>query len=200
MNKLNYHNTPNFEEAERYILKKLETEIDHTLYYHGYHHTIDVLNAAMKIADNEGINNEERCLLRIAVAYHDAGFIFTYKDHEEKGCELAKENLPRFSFSDKQIKMICGMIMATKIPQQPKNLLEQIIADADLDYLGREDVNTIADTLFKELKVHTDLKDEQAWHEVQVNFLNSHSYHTNFSRKFRNPGKQKYLQQLLKNG
>jgi uncharacterized protein len=108
-----------------------------------------------------------------------------------------KRNLPGFGFTKEQIDIICGMIMATKIPQQPKNLLEEIIADADLDYLGREDVYSIADTLFKELKIHANLTDENVWNQVQVNFLNSHSYHTNYSKRLRAPKKQQYLEKLL---
>jgi uncharacterized protein len=85
------HNQPDFKGAENHILQKLEAEVPATLHYHGYHHTIDVMQAAMEIAEEENINDEEKKLLRIAVAYHDVGFIYVYKDHEEKGCEMAKE-------------------------------------------------------------------------------------------------------------
>ena len=37
------------------------------------------------------------------------------------------------------------LILATKVPQKPKNKLEKIICDADLDYLGREDFDNISD-------------------------------------------------------
>jgi uncharacterized protein len=190
-------NKPDFEGAENYILERLKAEVPDTLHYHGYHHTIDVMNAAMEIAEEEKIIEEEKNLLRIAVAFHDVGFIYVYKGHEEKGCEMAKESLPGFGFTNDQIDIICGMIMATKIPQQPKNLLEQIIADADLDYLGRQDVYPIAETLFKELNLHAGITDESQWNQIQVNFLQSHNYHTNYSKNLRAPKKQQYLKELL---
>jgi uncharacterized protein len=185
--------------AELFILQKLQNEVPANLHYHGYHHTLDVMQAAMEIAEEEKINKEEKKLLRIAVAFHDVGFIYVYKDHEEKGCDMAKEFLPGFGLSNDQINIICGMIMATKIPQQPKNLLEQIIADADLDYLGREDVHPIAETLFKELKIYAGITDEKIWNQVQINFLTGHTYHTNYSKNLRAPKKQQYLEELLKN-
>jgi uncharacterized protein len=191
-----HKNQPDYASAENDILSRLEQELTSSLVYHGYHHTLDVMQAAMQIADEEKISEEEKMLLRIAVAFHDSGFIYVYKDHEEKGCEMAKETLPSYGFSEEQINIICGMIRATKIPQQPKNKLEKIIADADIDYLGREDVVPIAKSLFTELKLHANLNDEKLWNEIQVNFLKNHQYHTDYSLKVRAPKKQEYLDQL----
>ncbi len=190
--------TPQFENAEKFIFNRLKKELASTLIYHGPHHTPDVMNAAMKIAETENITGEDLNLLRIAVVFHDAGFIYVYKDHEEKACEMAKDILPLFDFPEKQIEIICGMIRATKIPQEPTNILEEIIGDADLDYLGRDDVYPIAQTLFDELKVHANLRDEKMWDDIQIGFLQKHQYHTAYSKKNRMPNKQQYLQELIK--
>lgn len=190
---------PDFKGAENFIITRLNNELSPTLTYHGPHHTADVMNAAMQIVQTENLMAEEISLLRLGAAFHDAGFIYVYKDHEEKGCDMAKEILPSFGFSEKQIEIICGLIMATKIPQTPKNKLEEIICDADLDYLGRDDAYAIAQSLFDELKVHADLTDEKKWNDIQISFLKNHEYHTGYSRRLRKPGKQKYLEELLKN-
>ena len=182
------------------MLNRLKKELPASLYYHGPHHTLDVMHAAMQIAEAEKITENEKKLLRIAAAYHDAGFIYLYNGHEEKGCEMANETLPGFGFSNEQLSIICGMIMATKIPQQPKALLEKIIADADLDYLGREDVYPIAKTLFEELKTHSGLANEKEWTDIQISFLKNHHYHTEFSLLHREPAKRLYLNQLQKPG
>lgn len=180
------------------MLETLKTELPNNLYYHGYHHTIDVMEAAERIARHENLTGEQKGLLRVAVSFHDAGFIYTYKNHEEKGCELAQELLPGFGFSNDQIAAICSMIMATKTPQRPKNKLENIICDADLDYLGRDDVYAVANTLFEEVKIYFKLVDERAWDELQVNFLNAHHYHTTFALQNRAAKKQQYLDSLIK--
>lgn len=188
---------PDFEKAEAFILETLQQELSSSLTYHGYHHTMDVMQAAMVIADEEHITDEERSLLRVGIAYHDSGFIHTYKLHEEKSCELAKEFLPAFGFTDLQIETVCNMILATKIPQSPKTKLECIICDADLDYLGREDVQAIAATLHKELNLHTGSMDEKRWDEVQIHFLRHHHYYTTYSLTHRKQNKQAYLEELM---
>ena len=122
------------------ILSRLDSNLPKDLWYHGVHHTIDVEKEAERIAISEKITNQEDLLLlKIACLYHDSGFLFTYKEHEAAGCDLAKKELPSFGLDQKQIDTICGMIMATKIPQTPRTKLEEIICDADLDYFGRED-------------------------------------------------------------
>jgi hypothetical protein len=44
------------------------------------------------------------------------------------------------------------LIHVTEIPHKPLNHLQEIICDADLDYLGRNDFQEIADNLKAELK------------------------------------------------
>lgn len=185
------------EKAEQFILRQLKERLDRTLFYHGIHHTLDVVQASAEIAALEGIIDEESLhLLRTAAFYHDSGFMTTYQGHEEAGCALAREVLPGFGYTKTQIEIICGMIMATKIPQGPRNALEMIICDADLDYLGRDDFEAIAATLFEELKVRDMVEDIPAWDAVQVRFLEAHSYWTASERKRRDAVKRRHLQHL----
>lgn len=186
-----------YQKAEEFMLDCLQKELSTDLAYHGSHHTLDVMNAAMKIAAHENLSADEMALLRVAVAFHDSGFIYSHKNHEEKGCDLAKEYLPGFHFTPEQIALVCSMIRATKIPQQPRTKLEQIICDADLDYLGREDVQAIAQTLFTEQLIRSKNIDEKSWDEMQIAFLKDHHYHTPYSLKHRDANKQSYLQRLL---
>lgn len=185
-----------YSSEEKFILQKLENELPKGLTYHGLHHTLDVFNAAMKIAAAENLTAAEMKLLRIAVLYHDAGFISTYKNHEEKACELVKENLPGFGYTAKEIDVICGMIRATKIPQTPHTILEKIICDADLDYLGRNDYYKISNTLLEEMKIYVHLHEEKEWYRIQKKFLEKHQYYTEFGRKNREPQKLQYLKEI----
>jgi len=185
------------DKAEQYVLERLEKGLDRTLFYHGTHHTLDVVQASAEIAALEGITDgESLALLRTAALYHDSGFMSTYQGHEEAGCALAREVLPGLGYTETQIGAICGMIMATKIPQRPKNALERIICDADLDYLGRDDFEPIAATLFEELRVRDMVEDIPAWDAVQVRFLEAHAYWTASERKRRDAAKQRHLQRL----
>lgn len=179
------------------MLGQLEKRLDRTLFYHGTHHTLDVVHASAEIAALEGVTGEESlALLRTAAFFHDSGFMATYQGHEEAGCALAREVLPGFGYNAMQIETVCGMIMATKIPQSPRNALERIICDADLDYLGRDDFEAIAATLFEELKARDMVEDIPAWDAVQVRFLEAHSYWTASERKRRDAAKLRHLQHL----
>ncbi|MCY7411077.1 MAG: HD domain-containing protein [Chitinophagales bacterium] len=189
---------PEYKKAEKFILSRLKKELSPKLTYHGVDHTYDVLDAALKIGAKEKITKEQEYLLSVACCFHDSGFIYLYKGHEERGCKIAEEFLPKYKFSKADIEIICGMIMATKIPQQPKTHLEQIIADADLDYLGRTDFYSIGKTLFEEMKAYKFLETPQQWNQVQINFFKMHHYHTQTSIKNRAPEKKKRLEEIEK--
>src|SRR5687767_7686152 len=175
----------------------LQKGLSPRLTYHSMDHTLDVLEQVQQIAARENISDEETLfLLKIAALYHDSGFLFIYSGHEAKGCEIAKEELPLFGLKTLQIEKICGMIMATKIPQTPGNKLEEIICDADLDYLGRNDFEMISNNLFKEFLDFGFVKDYSHWMNLQVKFFESHHYFTNSSKQLRNPGKMARLEKL----
>lgn len=188
----------NFSAAEDFILNNLKSGLNANLTYHGVHHTLDVLDSAVQIAVAEKVTSNEIALLRIGVLMHDYGFLITYKDHEEEGCRLANEILPQFGFEKKDIEIIERMIMSTKIPQSTYTLIEKIICDADLDYLGRDDYYSIAETLFEEMKIHSGLTDKTEWNHIQLQFLKSHHYHTAYSRMLRETNKQKRITELEK--
>lgn len=188
----------NFKAVEQYIVGVLKRDLPNNLYYHGLHHTMDVLASAEMIGKDEKLSEAEMLLLKVAVLYHDAGFVSVYRNHEEVGCNMAKRDLPKFGFNETEIETICGMIMATKIPQNPHNKLEYIIADADLEYLGTNDFDRIGKTLFEEIKIYLGIESERQWNIIQVNFLKNHKYYTAFCKKNRETKKQKNLEKVEK--
>jgi uncharacterized protein len=182
-----------FDSLKAYVFEQLEKNLATTLYYHGAHHTLYVYNAAMKIAEHENVTGKDLTILMTAVLLHDYGFLETYNQHEEKGCEMAKKILPGYGYSTEQIDMVCSMIMRTKIPQIAFNKLEEIICDADLDYLGTDDFLPIGNQLFKEFLHYGVVKDEEGWNRLQMKFLVAHQYFTGYAKKFREEKKQQNL-------
>ncbi len=188
--------TMQFENAKKFIVDKLKLELPEHLSYHSVGHIKDVYNSAERIAKEEGITGEEMTLLLTAVLFHDSGFLVQQKDHESISCEIAREFLPGFDYSEGEIQQICGMIMATKVPQKPHTHLEEIICDADLDYLGRDDFFTIGNRLFSELRVYGMIQSELEWNQLQVRFLESHHYFTKTAMRLRNDSKNAHLQSI----
>lgn len=187
----------NYRAAKQFIFKRLRAELSDKLFYHGLHHTLDVLKVAKELCASERVARHDAMLVKTAALFHDAGFVKNkHTNHEAEGCIIVRENLPDFGYTAADIEVICGMIMATKIPQSPRNLLEEIICDADLDYLGRDDFHAIGNTLFEELKAYQLIGEERAWNRLQVSFLSAHKFFTNTNKTLRDPVKHQYLEQL----
>lgn len=186
----------NYQAVKAFILDKLERELSPKLTYHGIHHTLDVLQVTTELCSLEGVSAYETMLLKTAALFHDSGFTINNKNHEELGCQLAVAHLPRFDFSEREIERISGMIMATKIPQNPQNRLEEILCDADLDYLGRDDFYSIGATLFTELRAYNVLHNDQEWNRLQISFLESHTFFTQTNKSRRSNRKAGYLSEL----
>lgn len=178
------------EQAGEFILNRIQNELPETFYYHNTDHTRDVHAAAKMIGEAEHISDNDMQLLLTAAYYHDSGYLNSTHEHEQESCKIAREHLPGFEFSPADIDKICGMIMATRIPQSPKNHLEQILADADLDYLGRDDFFTIGDKFYRELG----LTDRDEWNRMQVKFLTGHQYFTQTALNLRGPKRHANLE------
>lgn len=185
-----------YELTKEFILGKIERELSPTLTYHSINHVIDVLTAATYLAKAENISEAETELLKVAVLFHDSGFIVSSEKHEEQGCEYAKKFLPDFGYNEQEITEICKIIMATKFPHKPESHLQQIICDADLDYLGREDFYTIGDLLFQELKSKNAVADFNEWNKMQIKFLEAHTYFTKSAKALRRESKLRHIEEI----
>lgn len=185
-----------FFSAIRVIVKKLQQELPEWLTYHDYDHVRDVYRVAREIGKAEGLNHEQIKLLLTAAILHDIGFTKSPKDHEKNSCNIAREILPGFGYSDSEIKEIEGMIMVTSIPHKPENLMQQIMCDADLDYLGRQDFKQRAEQLYKEFLIMGIVSDRKSWNEVQVKFLNMHKFFTKTSIEARSETKYAHLRKI----
>src|ERR1700761_4576815 len=182
-----------FKKTVNFILDKLDKELPKELSYHNTDHIKDVYNAAEQIGQKEGVSANEMKLLLTAAAYHDSGFLQQREGHEEESCRIAAKTLPTYGYSLAGIKKIEGMIMATRIPQSPKNQLEEILADADLDYLGRDDFFITGNKLFNEFLTAGIVNNEDDWNRLQVRFMENHHYFTQTSIALRQTKKEQHL-------
>ena len=185
-----------FTDLQEIVLDKLENELPEYLYYHNYKHTIDVVNQAELIGYGEGVDDEAILLLMTAALFHDAGHTIGYDNHEYFGTQIVREWLPKYKYTQKQIDDICDIIMATKLPPQPKTLLQEIICDSDLDYLGRSDFIPVSNTLYEELKAQNKMPSLNTWNKIQVKFLSAHHFYTNTANSLREVNKQAQIERI----
>lgn len=185
-----------FTDIQEIVLDKLERELPDFLFYHNVKHTVDVVTEVELIGWAEGCNDEEILLLKTAALFHDAGHTVSYDDHEYQGTLLAREMLPGYGYSAEQINRICSIILSTKLPPRPANLLEQIICDSDLDYLGRSDFVPVSNTLFEELKAQNKITNLNDWNRMQVKFISGHQYFTATARSLREVNKKLQIERI----
>jgi uncharacterized protein len=183
-------NAQNFEQAKRYALHRLGQELPQHLHYHGITHTRDeVVPTAEKLAGLEGIQEEALYLLLTAAWFHDLGYVEKPTHHELISARIAKQVLPDFGYTAEQIEIIQWAILSTALPQSPVTLIEQILTDADLDILGREDFMSRNTDLRRELAFFGKKFTDAAWYAGQIRFIETHTYFTASAHILRDAGK-----------
>jgi class 3 adenylate cyclase len=187
-----------FTDLQELMLNKLERELPEHLYYHNIKHTIDVVTQVELIGLGEAVSDEELLILKTAALFHDSGHILGYNDHERFSTLIAREILPDYYYTQSQIDRICELIIATQMPPRPKNRLEEIICDADLDYLGRSDMIPVSTLLYRELKEHNLVKSWNEWNRLQIKFISGHQYFTKTALSLREVNKQKQIERIRK--
>ena len=180
-----------------FVINLLNNKLPKSYYYHNSNHTLYVVDKVSEIGEQQGCNEKELELLNTAALWHDTGYINTYENHEEESCRLAREHLPGFGYTPIDIQKICGIIMATKLPQSPKSKLEKILADADLEYLGSDDYDQKAKDLYKELHHLNPSLTEKKWKKAQITFLQKHQFFTTYCKENKEPVKQRHINKLI---
>ena len=184
-------------EVEKYVIQRLENELNPHYVYHSLNHTLDVVRSSEIIALHENISEKEIEIIKTAAYLHDIGIIVQFKGHEKHSVNIAQEILPQFGYKPDDITLIIELIHSTQMPQVANNILQQIICDADLDYLGRNDYFKISSLLRKEwfYLFKMDFSDIQ-WYMSQKAFLNNHNYQTASSRKLKNETKMQNILEI----
>lgn len=177
------------------IIEQLKEKLPNYLSYHSMDHIIDVANVCNDYIEYYDIPEEMAKLMRIAAICHDYGYIESSLDHEERSIVAIKPFLTPI-LTSKEVEIVNGMIRATKVPQEPKTFYEEILADADLDYLGRKDYDEISAKLFNEY-LHFDIVSNKIeWLDLQIWFLENHKFHTDFAKKNRQKLKFENIKEL----
>lgn len=190
-----------FEQARQYAEMRLEHELSPSLKYHGIVHTRqEVAPVAERIAAAEGMHGKSLYLLLTAAWFHDLGFVEQALYHELIGARIAVQVLPSFGFGNREVEIVRWAILATAMPQAPQNLLESILADADLFTLGCENFEQRNSDLRQEHALLGTLYTDEQWYSSQLKFLERHRYFTCSARNFFDAQKQsnmEYLRSML---
>lgn len=174
------------------------TKINKSIHFHTLQHTQEVVMACEKMANYYQLADEDRFALALAAWFHDTGYSGGQaKGHEELSVEIAKKFLADKQVGQQVTDKVIGCINATRIPQSPSLLIEQIICDADLYHLGTEDFKEKGRLLRDELNEFGGMDiSKKEWRKMNIEFLGNHKYFTSFAKENLEPMKQVYLQEI----
>jgi predicted metal-dependent HD superfamily phosphohydrolase len=166
--------------------------------YHNLIHTERVVKAAEKICHHYELPESDRMIVLAAAWFHDAGYLLgDAGEHEKTGAEAAAVFLRSKNVEEETIEKVRGCIMATKMPQQPKNFLEEIVCDADVFDLGTEQFKVNDANMHKEKELlGNNYITKQEWRQQTIKFLEIHHYFTSFVQEKNNPVKAAHLEKL----
>ena len=173
------------DDVAEYIKRLLESRLPAIYVFHNADHTKEVALAARTLGEAHRLNDNDMNVLLTAAWFHDAGYTETYNDHEAASARLAEEYLSsRFSCDKEFIRRVTSCILATQMPQTPRNLVEEILCDADLANLGSDSFFDMSARLRKEIQDVKGQKFSDAeWHAVKLNVCKSHRFHTDYARR-----------------
>ncbi|KPK85964.1 MAG: hypothetical protein AMS27_06150 [Bacteroides sp. SM23_62_1] len=184
-------------DLEEFIFQKLDGELPENLYFHNSGHTSHVYHQVELLGRSEKVADTDLLLLRSAALLHDIGYIDTIDEHEKRSVEMAHEILPLFKYNEFQIDQINKLIMATKMPPEPVDLLQKIICDANMDHLGRVDFLIESDKLYQEYRTLKRIKSKKEWNTYQADFLKNHEFFTDAARRLREVSKDDQIKNIL---
>lgn len=158
-----------------HIKDKLENSPEvQKFFYHGWMHTKSVYDAVFYLGRLENVDNEDFEKLKIAALYHDTGYTTgKAENHEYQSVAIALKELPSFGIDDQRISHICRLIVSTVPKIGPAGLLEEIMHDADLEYLGRDYYMFVSELLRREKGIS-----HKTWNVEQISFLHGHRFFT----------------------
>ncbi|MEJ5352629.1 MAG: HD domain-containing protein [Melioribacteraceae bacterium] len=185
------------EKVKEYVLSLLQSRISSNHVYHDVDHTRNVAETAEIIGRASNLSDDELEIVIIAAWFHDLGYIEKVEGHEEISAKYAEEFLLKENYPKEKIEKIKKCILATKVPQKPENILEEIICDSDLSHLGKKSFKDRNDLFREEFEFYFGRQlTETEWLKKSIDFLSGHKFFTEFARKEFNAQKTKNLEKL----
>ena len=172
---------------------------DLNLVYHRINHTEDVVTAVTEIADHYRLSEKDFFICSVAAWFHDIGYYIDKVKHEEAGAQKAEEFLTGNGVDEETTRAVKNCILATKIPQHPTDLREQIVCDANLYHFGTDDFRLHNKLLQRETELINDIKiDKEEWQRSTILLMENHEYHTDYCIRVLNKKKKENIRKLKK--
>ncbi|MGX5818705.1 Pycsar system effector family protein [Chitinophaga lutea] len=184
--------------AQAHVTRQFELHASPVLVYHNIAHTQQVVQAAEQIAAYYRLSQQDLLCVVTAAWFHDVGYLLGERQHHEAaGAEAAKAFMLSQGLPEGTADAVAGCILATRLPQQPNNLMEQIVCDADLFHLGSKEFSKRNKLMRTEAELaygsHIQGID---WTKSTIQLLENHHYHTAYCQTLLKQQKEENLEKL----
>ena len=183
-------------DLEEFIMSKLEAELDKNLYFHNLEYSKHIYEHNGLLAKAAELDLEETVCLRTATLLLNIGFIGGYENYENRSAEYSRIILPEYNYSEKQITIISNLILSSKWPPDPKNMLEMVMYDTKMEYIGRADYIRLYKLLFLEQNHFLKSIDVLEFKRKQLEILQTYSFYTESARRLREISLEDQVQKI----
>ncbi len=191
--------TPIMEQTEAYVRQLLSQKLPSDFVFHTISHTLQVVEAAEKIGVESGLDSSDMEVIILAAWLHDTGYCFDPQNHEQESIRIARSFLSQKDYLPAKIEQISACIAATKFPQQPQNLLEQVVCDADLAHLSEKGYSKKAELLRQETSLLTGSEiTQREWFKENMSLLKSHTFFTSYGIRTLAAGQEQNYRKIKK--
>lgn len=178
-------------ESEEFISELLAEKLAKNYFYHNFTHALNVKKYAETIGDKCNLTEDEMNILRISALFHDVGFVNSYDHHVEESVKIASEFLKQHNVDEQSINQISEIIIATQIPQNPKDKIAEVLCDADLMYVASENCYEQFELMYEETKIRTlEFSNRAVFDLDSIRFFTAHNYFTDYGKEILQPQKE----------
>jgi len=187
--------------TEQFLVEQLAGTVPAGLIYHSEEHARNVVAAVDEIGRNEGLTEEQLILAMVSAWLHDIGFISSVDKHEEESARIARDFLIAKGLKDENIRQVEAAIMATMIPQTPKDKIAAVLCDADMYHLTTENYFELANLMREENKLVKNIDMSRTeFEKMSYDLFVNHQFQTEYGKSVLQKKKEanmKLLQQRL---
>ncbi len=185
-------------ESEKFVSELLAEKLPRNCFYHNFNHALMVKKYAEIIGENCNLTAEEMNILRFCALFHDVGFVNSFDQHVEESVKIASEFLIQQHFDTQTIHKVSEIILATQLPQSPKDKIAEILCDADLMYIASENCYEQFELMYEETKMRKDEFSNRTIFELDsIRFFAEHSYFTDYGKTVLQPKKEDASSRIL---
>lgn len=186
-----------YKKIEQHV-KGLFNEAQHpNLIYHNLDHTLSVVEKTKEIAGHYNLVENDMLVLFAAAWFHDVGYMSAEPPtHEEKSVEIMGPIMKELTGDDNIVDNIAACIMVTKLINEPENLLQEIMCDADTYNLGTKDFKKTNKNVYQEYILQNGYVSEAEWNKKTLDLMENHQYYTSYCKDVLQARKQKNLKKI----